>query len=113
VDVVDLEGLEWQGVPDSWAGKAAEGEPAVRFKLFTTGAPAVPSGQLIEFEAGHVEAPHSHAESELFYFVAGDLTIGDEQLSPGMVVHIAGGTVYGPLSTKQGCRFLRLGLADR
>ena len=112
MDVVDVETLEWQGVPDSWEGKAAEGEPGVRYKMFATGASAAPSGQLIEFEPGHHEAPHSHPESELFYIVAGDLTIGDDTLAPGMVVHIARGTTYGPLRTVQGCRFLRLGLAE-
>ena len=111
MDVVNLEALSWQGVPDTWKGKVAEGEPGVRYKMFTTGATAAPSGQLIEFEPGHHEAPHSHAESELFYIVSGDLTIGADAIAPGMVVHIAGGTVYGPLDTKAGCRFLRLSLA--
>jgi hypothetical protein len=111
MDLVDVEALEWQGVPDSWPGRAEFGEPGVRYKYFTTGATAVPSGQIVEFESGHHEAPHSHPESELFYILTGDLTIGDDHIAPGTVVHIAGGTKYGPLTTSEGCRFLRLSLA--
>jgi quercetin dioxygenase-like cupin family protein len=111
MDVVDVEALDWQGVPDTWPGRAAYGEPGVKFKMFATGATAVPSGQLIEFEPDHHEAAHSHPESELFYILSGDLTIGDAVISPGMVIHIEGGTKYGPLTTEHGCRFLRLSLA--
>jgi quercetin dioxygenase-like cupin family protein len=111
VKIVDVERLEWQGVPDSWAGKVARGEPSVRFKPFATGTPAIPAGQLIEFEPGHVEAPHSHDEGEIFYILGGDLTIGGERIEPGMLVSIDAGIVYGPLETTAGCRFLRLGLA--
>jgi hypothetical protein len=84
VDVVNVEALEWQAVPDTWKGKVAEGEPGVRSKMFTTGASAAPSGQLVEFEAGHHEAPHSHPERELFSIVSGDLTSGGSALDGGL-----------------------------
>jgi hypothetical protein len=51
MDVGEVEALEWQGVPDTWAGKAAEGEAGVRSTMFTTGATAAPSGQLVERSA--------------------------------------------------------------
>jgi mannose-6-phosphate isomerase-like protein (cupin superfamily) len=85
--------------------------PAVRYKGFAVASPVVPAGQLVEYEAGHVEAPHSHVESELFFVVSGTLTIGDEQLGEGMLAHIPGGTVYGPsVAGAGGVRFLRLHL---
>jgi mannose-6-phosphate isomerase-like protein (cupin superfamily) len=110
VQLVDIEALEWQGVPDEWAGKVADGEP-VRFKPFSTGARAVPGGQMIEYQAGHVEAPHSHDESEIYFVLSGDLAIGDDRVAAGMLVYIAAGTVYSP-STERGCRFLRLELDE-
>jgi quercetin dioxygenase-like cupin family protein len=111
VRVVEIDNIEWQSAPRTWPGKAADGEPDVRYKPFSTGAHAAPAGQLIEFEAGHVEAPHSHAESEIFFVLSGGLQIGDAEVTAGMLVHIDGGTVYGPRAPA-GCRFLRLSLAD-
>jgi quercetin dioxygenase-like cupin family protein len=112
ITVVDVEGREWQTAPHSWSGKVREGEPDVRFKPFSTGSDRVPTGQLVEYEAGHLESPHSHAEDEILYLLSGELTIGDTALSPGMLVHIDGGTEYGPLRTQRGCQFLRLGFAS-
>lgn len=112
VNVVDIESLEWQSVPDTWAGKVAEGQPDVRFKFFSTGSRSLPTGQLIDYQPGHVEERHSHEEGEIYYMLDGELTIGDDVLKPGMLVHIEAGTEYGPSSTKVGCRFLRLGLAS-
>jgi quercetin dioxygenase-like cupin family protein len=111
VNTVDIDALEWQSVPGTWAGKVADGEPDVRFKLFSTGAPAVPTGQLIDYEPGHIEALHSHEEDEIFYILSGELEIGDIKAKAGMLVYIEAGTKYGPSTNESGCRFLRLHLA--
>jgi quercetin dioxygenase-like cupin family protein len=111
VTVIDLSARDWQGVPATWGGKVASGEPDVRFKSFTIESGAVPAGQLIEFEPGHVEAEHSHDESELFYMLAGDLQIEDTTVGPGALVYVPGGTRYSN-RTQGGCSFLRLGLRD-
>lgn len=113
VSMVDFEAQEWRGVPESWAGKAGEGDPGVRYKAFSTFSAAVPSGQLVEYEPGHLERPHSHPEDEVLYLLSGELTLGDSVLGPGAVVVIDGGTVYGPLLSASGCRFLRLSLGAR
>ena len=109
ITVIDLSEREWQDVPATWAGKVPSGEPDVRFKSFTIGSAAVPGGQLIEFEPGHVEAEHSHDEGELFYVLAGDLSIQDLAVGPGALVYVAGGTKYSN-RTQGGCSFLRLGM---
>ena len=111
IKIVDIESCEWQSAPETWEGKVASGEPDVRFKYFATGAAAVPAGQIIEYEAGHVAARHSHEEGEIFYMLSGDLTIGDDVVEPGMLVYIEARAAYGPSTTEHGCRFLRLGLA--
>lgn len=112
VHIVDIEGMAWSSVGGAWAGKAAEGQPGVRFKPFTIGEGSVPRGQLVEYEAGHFEGAHSHEEGEILFVLSGQLRIDDEQLSPGMLVSIEGGTLYGPLHSEQGCRFLRLHVAQ-
>lgn len=111
VNVVDIKALEWRDVPATRAGEAAGDGPEVRFKAFSTGAPAVPAGQLIVYEPGHVEGRHSHVEGEIYYMITGDLTIGEDRVEPGMLVYIEGGTEYGPSTTDAGCHFLRLSLA--
>jgi quercetin dioxygenase-like cupin family protein len=108
VEIVDLESIAWTEVSDDWPGKVATGEPDVQYKPFTLGSALVPGGQLVEYEPGHVEAPHSHSESELFFIVAGDLRLGDREITTGTVVHIPGGTVYSTVAGPQGTRFLRL-----
>lgn len=113
VSVVDVETLEWLGVPDSWAGKASRGEPGVRYKAFSTASASVPAGQLVEYEPGHLERPHSHPEDEVLYLLSGELRLGEAVLGPGSVVVIDGGTVYGPVESVGGCRFLRLSLGNR
>jgi quercetin dioxygenase-like cupin family protein len=111
LSVVDVEELTWSSVDDSWAGRAADGEPGVRFKPFAVGADSVPSGQLVEYAPGHFEGAHSHEEDELLYLLEGRLTIEERELGPGTLIHVEGGTVYGPLRSAQGCRFLRLHLS--
>jgi mannose-6-phosphate isomerase-like protein (cupin superfamily) len=111
VDYIDVEGIDWRVPDDGWKGKVREGEPNVQFKAFTTPAGAVPHGQLVFFEPNHHEAAHSHAESELFYILEGEVTIGDGVARAGTLVHIEGGTVYGPLrGGAHGVKFLRLQL---
>lgn len=112
IQTVKLDELDWSGVPDSWAGKVAAGQPDVRFKPFTTGSPVVPRGQLVHYEAGHVEAPHSHVEGEIFYVIGGSFTIGEIELPARTLVYIAGGTEYGPsVAGPDGAEFLRFHLA--
>jgi quercetin dioxygenase-like cupin family protein len=110
VNIVDIEGLDWSSVSDTWAGKAPDGQPGVRFKPFAIGAGPVPRGQLVEYEVGHSEGAHSHGEDEILFLLSGQLSFDDQQLSPGTLVYIEGGTVYGPLKSEEGCRFLRLHL---
>ena len=111
VNIVDVEGMDWSSVGTTWAGKAADGQPDVRFKPFTIGDGPVPRGQLVEYEAGHFERAHSHDEHEILFLLSGQLSIDEKQLLPGTLVYIEGGTVYGPLKSDEGCRFLRLHLA--
>lgn len=109
MNTIDTNLLGWNEVSNNWPGKVAAGAPAVRYKAFHIGSPLVPSGQLVEYEAGHVEAPHSHVESEIFFVVSGHLTIGDVELSEGTLAYITGSTIYGPsIAGSEGVRFLRL-----
>ena len=101
--------VDWLEIPDDWEGKVAPGEPAVRYKMLTQEDGGVPGIQFVEFEAGHHEKAHSHPESEVLYVVEGEMTIGDLTLRAGSGAFIAEGTVYGPLETKRGARFLRVG----
>jgi hypothetical protein len=110
VNIVDTEGMDWSSVGNTWAGKAPDGQPGVRFKPFTVGDGPVPRGQLVEYEVGHSEGAHSHAEDEILFLLSGQLSIDGKQLSPGTLIYIEGGTVYGPLTSEEGCRFLRLHL---
>jgi len=111
VNIVDIEGLDWSSVGNTWAGRAPDGQPGVRFKPFTIGEGPVPRGQLVEYEAGHFEGAHSHAEDEILFLLSGQLSVDHDELSPGTLVSIEGGTVYGPLRSEGGCRFLRLHVA--
>jgi hypothetical protein len=108
VNIVDTQALEWSSVGNTWAGKAPDGQPGVRFKPFTIGEGSVPRGQLVEYEPGHFESAHSHGEDEILFLLSGQLSIADKQLSPGTLISIEGGTLYGPLKSEQGCHFLRL-----
>jgi len=126
--IVDEREKQWQkSNPKTWAG-AREGEPSVRYKVLLSslsssageGRPAVaapgeagaPNVQLAEYEAGHVERPHSHPHDELLYILRGKGTIGERTLEPGIMLFIEKDTVYGPLSTgKEGLAFLRVQLS--
>jgi quercetin dioxygenase-like cupin family protein len=103
--------VDWLEVPEEWQGKAARGEPGVRFKVLSDGASGVPGIQLIEFEPGHHENAHSHPESEILYVLDGQMRIGERTLRAGSGAFITRDTVYGPLDTAGGVRFLRIGLA--
>jgi quercetin dioxygenase-like cupin family protein len=108
VNIIDIERLDWSSVDSAWAGRAPDGQPGVRFKPFTIGDGPVPRGQLVEYEVGHFEGAHSHGEDEILLLLSGQLSIDEKQLSPGTLVYIEGGTIYGPLRSQEGCRFLRL-----
>jgi hypothetical protein len=113
VNIIDINSIEWR-IPDkAWKGKVGDGEPEVQFKPFETQSDSVPRGQLVFYEPGHHEAAHSHDESEFLYILEGDCTVGDVLVTAGMLVHIEGKTVYGPLKGgPEGVRFLRLHLTD-
>jgi hypothetical protein len=108
VNVVDLSNLAWSKVPATWKGRASDDEPGVRFKPFAIPFPGAPTGQLVEYEAGHHEPAHAHQEGELLILIEGDLVIGDTVLAPEAVIAIDGGTTYGPLTSRAGCRFIRI-----
>lgn len=110
VRTIDIEQLDWASVDASWSGRAAAGKPGVRYKPFAIGAGSVPTGQMVEYEPGHVEGAHSHDEDEILFLTDGCLELDGRSLGPGTLVFIEGGTVYGPLSSEEGCRFLRLHL---
>jgi len=112
VKIVDIEGLDWLSPDASWGGTAPEGQPSVRFKPFTISEGLVPKGQLVEYDVGHFESAHSHDEDEILFLLSGRLSIDEQQLFPGTLVYIEGGTTYGPLRSDEGCRFLRLHVAN-
>ncbi len=101
---------DWLGVPEDWAGKVPGSEPGVRYKLLTGDGAGIPGIQLVEFEPGHHEKPHSHPESEVLYVLDGEMTLGERTLRAGAGAFIEKDTVYGPLDTAAGVRFLRVGL---
>jgi hypothetical protein len=112
VQYIDTGAMGWSEVTTDWPGKVRAGEPDVRFKPFEIGSQAVPRGQLVEYEPGHIENPHSHAENEILFIIRGDATIGGQRVSPGTLVYIDGGTTYGPIESGiDGTSFLRLHLA--
>ncbi len=103
--------VDWLEIPDAWEGKVAKGEPDVRYKLLTAGGDGVPGIQFVEFDAGHHEQAHSHAESEVLWVQSGEVTIGGHTLRAGSGAFIEKDTVYGPLiAGSDGTRFLRIGL---
>lgn len=104
VTVVDIEAMDWRDVPPSPAGTGD-----VRVKPFATGCESIPAGQLVEYEPGRNERPHSHAEDEVFYVLEGAVTVDGTVARSGAVVVIEAGTTY-ELTSEHGCRFLRLRL---
>jgi hypothetical protein len=109
VSIIDTSLLPWQEVPVTWNRTSTPGDPVVRFKPFALPAPEVPTGQIIEYEPGHSEGEHTHEEAELYFVLAGDLTILNHAAGPGAIVHISARTRYSN-RTSGGCTFLRLGL---
>jgi uncharacterized cupin superfamily protein len=65
-------------------------------------------------EPGRVVPPHTHTQSETFYVVEGDITIGDRVCGPGTVVYMKAGTEYGFTVGQNGVSFvnIRSGLAE-
>ncbi len=107
----DQDAIEWAGVPDDWEGKVSEGAPDLRFKALTPIAAGIPNVQFVEYDPGHNEKPHSHAEGEVFYVLDGELSIGSQVLRAGAGAFVPRDTVYGPLvAGSEGVRFLRVGM---
>ena len=49
---------------------------------------------------------HAHAEDEIIYILAGEITIGRKRLGPGASVFVAGNTLYGFRTGAAGARFI-------
>ena len=92
--------VDWLEIPDAWEGKVAKGEPDVRYKLLTAGGDGVPGIQFVEFDAGHHEQAHSHAESEVLWVQSGEVTIGGHTLraGSGAFIEIQGTAESSPFS---------------
>jgi len=104
---VDEAQAEWRVSPLKPGMK--EGDPRVRSKHLVGGADGVPRVIIAEYEPGHREPRHSHAESEVLYILDGDATIEGTVVRPGTVVFVEGATEYGPVvSGEHGVRFLRV-----
>ena len=73
----------WLESPKNWPGKVRPGEPDVHYKLLTEAKGPVPGVQLIEFDPNHFEADHSHPESEVFWVMQGEFTLGKTTLRAG------------------------------
>lgn len=109
VNIIDINTIEWRSPGKDW--KAGQDETTSEFKPFDTASGVVPGGQLVVFPPGHHQAAHSHEESEFLYFLEGECTVGGELITAGVLVHIDGKTVYGPLEAgPEGAKFLRLHL---
>jgi quercetin dioxygenase-like cupin family protein len=108
VTCIDTNDLDWEAVPDSWKGKAAESEAGVRFKRFPTGFSPVPFGMVVEFEPGHHESEHSHPEDELFFVLEGEMHVSGRRASAGTLLFIEAGTRYAIDTGDEGARYLRL-----
>lgn len=102
--------LPWLTTPSDWPGRARSGEPDLRYKVLTQAKGPVPGVQLIEFEPGHLEPPHSHPESEVFWVLRGEFRLGEVTLRPGCGAFIEKNTSYSLQTGPQGAAFLRVGL---
>jgi quercetin dioxygenase-like cupin family protein len=102
--------LPWLGSPADWPGKVRPGEPDVRYKMLTEPKGPVPGVQLIEFEPDHLEPPHSHPESEVFWVLRGEFAVAGVTLRPGCGAFIEKDTVYPVQAGPEGAVFLRVGL---
>jgi hypothetical protein len=106
----EAEARPWLGTPADWPGRVGSGEPDLRYKLLTEAKGPVPGVQLIEFDPGHVEPPHSHPESEVFWVLRGEFRLGDVTLRPGCGAFIEKDTTYSLQTGPAGAAFLRVGL---
>jgi quercetin dioxygenase-like cupin family protein len=104
---VDDAASEWRVSPLKPGMK--EGDPRVRSKLLSSGGEGIPLVLLAEYEPGHREPRHSHANSELLYILDGEATVEGRTVRPGMLVFVEGKTEYGPITSgANGVRFLRV-----
>lgn len=93
----------------AWSGTAEKGEPGVRYKVLNSATIAGPNVQLAQYEPGHVEPAHSHPHDEVLYILEGAGTVGDRDLTPGMLLYVEKDTLYGPLTSgPNGLTFLRV-----
>ena len=111
--IIDESVLKWQSAHKTgWPG-ATIGQPDVRYKLLSSEREGGPNIQLAEYEAQHVEPPHSHPHDEILYILDGGGTFGDRDLRAGLLLFIEKDTVYGPIiSGDHGMKFLRVQMSD-
>lgn len=110
VTVIRDQDKPWQEVPAGWAGKAKPGEPAVFYKSLLQSQPGLPNMQRSRFEPHHFEPPHTHAEDEVIYLLAGGLAFGDQSLTAGDALYVPRDTRYSLRAGAAGAEFFRVGL---
>lgn len=99
----------WQIPDDHWPGKVAPDAPQVKFRTLCEGTAVRPDVRLVEYEAGHHEAAHSHDVTEVLYLLKGEIDLGGETVRAGTAVVIEKNTAYGPLQAgAEGAQFLRV-----
>jgi quercetin dioxygenase-like cupin family protein len=101
---------DWCEPPEDWAGKAKPGEPSLAFKRLLPGGPGQPNMQRTRYEPNHFEPPHSHAEDEVIYVLAGVIHFGDQNLGFGDAIYVPRDTRYSLRAGAEGAEFVRVGL---
>ena len=101
---------DWQEVADTWPGKAKAGEPKLTFKRLLARGPELPNLHRTRYEPDHFEPPHSHAEDEVIYVLAGTIHFGDQDLGFGDAIYVPRDTRYSLRAGAEGAEFVRVGL---
>jgi quercetin dioxygenase-like cupin family protein len=100
----------WIEPPESWPGKAKPGEPRLMYKSLLPIEPGKPNLQRTRYEPHHFEPPHSHAEDEVIYLLAGSLAFGDKPLGRGDALFVPKDTRYSLRAGEEGAEFVRVGM---
>jgi quercetin dioxygenase-like cupin family protein len=96
--------------PTDWPGKAAPGDPSLKYKSLMDRRPGLPNVQRVAYEPNHFEPPHSHDEDEVIYIMGGDMSLGARTVAAGDTIYVALDTRYSFRAGPAGCEFVRLGL---
>jgi quercetin dioxygenase-like cupin family protein len=102
----------WHETDPSWAGKAKEGEPSLRFKRLMPSTSGRPNMQRTQYEPHHIEPLHSHPEDEVLFILAGKVSFGREELGAGDALFIPRDHRYTLRTGETGVEFLRIGFSD-